>query len=293
MLAILLSTSIASAAIDPACQEVADQGVPDGYSEQGQQDWLLNYFSMVGAFSPLHGVIPHKPGTGAMGVELAVIPPVSCEHRLVLNYTKTGDTNKLPVLPRPRVSFAMPSKQVGTQVIVPYAGLGYVPPLPLPDSASLDGGSMQNTIASIEAGFGAGNADLMGLQYGARFHATVMKTVAEIATPFDSNATVSYKDAVPFSCAIHKLCSRREIATTRAKLASEDSEQPNQYALVGHSVKNIELMAERPFLRFFRAYERRVRCISRCPVVCLASSSMLPRFQRQRRLPPYRGVEEW
>ena len=74
MLAILLSTSIASAAIDPACQEVADQGVPDGYSEQGQQDWLLNYFSMVGAFSPLHGVIPHKPGTGAMGVELAVIP---------------------------------------------------------------------------------------------------------------------------------------------------------------------------------------------------------------------------
>ena len=53
---------------------------------------------------------------------------------------------------------------------------------------------MQNTIASIEAGFGAGNADLIGLQYGARFHATVMKTVAEIATPFDSNATVSYKD---------------------------------------------------------------------------------------------------
>jgi len=194
MLAIFLSTSLASAAIDPACQSVADQGVPDDYSEQGQQDWLLNYFSMVGAFSPLHSAIPHKPGTGAIGVELAVIPPVSCEHRLVLAYTKTEDTNKLPVLPRPRMSFALPASNIGSQVIVPYGGLGYVPPLPLPDSASLDGGNMQNTIVSIEAGFGGGNADFTGLQYGARFHATVMKTVAEIATPFDSSATVSYKD---------------------------------------------------------------------------------------------------
>ena len=74
MIAFLLTVTSSFAAIDPACQSIADQGVPADYTEQGQQDWLLNYFSMVGAFSPLHSPIPHNPGTGAIGVELAIIP---------------------------------------------------------------------------------------------------------------------------------------------------------------------------------------------------------------------------
>ena len=86
----------AQAYVDPACRDVADQGPPEDYSEAAQTDYLLNFFSLATTFSPLHGAIPNEPGTGSMGVELAIIPPLSCERRLVLAYTKTEDTNKAP-----------------------------------------------------------------------------------------------------------------------------------------------------------------------------------------------------
>ena len=106
-----------------------------------------------------------------MGVEIAVIPPLSCERRLVLNYTKTEDTNKAPVAPRPRISFTFP--QVGR--ITPYAGVGYVPPVTVFGT--------RNVIVSGELGMGFTVSQKMDL--GARYHATLLKTVAEIATPFE------------------------------------------------------------------------------------------------------------
>jgi hypothetical protein len=173
-LVLALGASLPAAAyVDPECADVAAQGTPDGYSEQGQQDFLLNYFAMATTFSPLHKPMPHQPGRGSVGIELAIIPPLSCERRLVLDYTKTEDTNKAPMAPRPRVSFAFP--QVGP--VVPYAGLGYVPPVTVFGT--------RNVILSAEAGLAVpteGKAE-----FGLRYHATLMKTVAEIATPFEED----------------------------------------------------------------------------------------------------------
>ena len=167
----LLFALIASAfaSIDPACQSVADQGAPSDYNETAQNDYLLNYFALATTFSPLHAPVPNKPGRGSIGLEMSVIPPLSCERRLVLSYSKTEDTNKAPVLPRPRVLFTFP--KVGP--VIPYAGLGYVPPVTVFGT--------RNVIVSGEAGLGMEKGNL---QFGGRYHFTLMKTVAEIATPF-------------------------------------------------------------------------------------------------------------
>ena len=175
MLSLLIGIGAAHGYVAEECQDVADAGPPADYDEQAQQDFLLNYFALATTLSPLHAPVPHKAGTGGAGIELAIIPPLSCERRLVLNYTKTEDTNKAPVAPRPRVSFAFP--KIGEK-IVPYAGLGYIPPVTVFGT--------RNVVVSAEAGFGVTSEK--GFQWGGRYHATLMKTVAEIATPFDESA---------------------------------------------------------------------------------------------------------
>ena len=146
----------AEAYVDPACEAVAAEGAPEGYSEQGQQDFLLNYFALATTFSAVHAPIPSEPGTGMLGLELAVIPPLGCERRLVLNYTKTEDTNKVPVLPRPKIGFVFPSISLGSSQLSIYGSLGYVPPLNIMET--------QNVIVSAEAGFGIGDPQ-QGFQY--------------------------------------------------------------------------------------------------------------------------------
>ncbi len=177
LLSLLFSTALAS--IDPACQEVADQGTPADYSEQAQNDYLLNYVSLAVTYSPLHAPVPAEPGHGSIGIELAGIPPISCERRLVLSYTKTEDTNKTPVAPRPRLTFALPA--IGK--VVPYGSVAYFPPVTLLGT--------RNVILSGEIGAGAELDN--GVQLGGRFHTTTIKTVAEIATPFVEGDT-AYDD---------------------------------------------------------------------------------------------------
>jgi len=174
-LAALLTTNEARAYIDQRCLDLAEKGPPDGYDEQAQEDFLVNYFGLSTTFSPLHGPIPNEPGHGTIGLELSAIPPLGCAHRLVLNYTKTEDTNKSPLVPRPRVTFTFPA--VGP--VIPYAGLGYVPPVPLL--------GMTNVILSGEFGLGIKAGDTV--QIGGRFHATMMKTVGELAPPFQVGGT--------------------------------------------------------------------------------------------------------
>ena len=183
MLMLFLSLS-AEAYVDPACADVADTDgdgnpgpAPEGYTEEGQQNYLLNFFSAATTMSPLHAAIPNPAGQGSIGVELAVIPPLGCDRRLVLDYTKTEDTNKVPILPRPRMSFSFPAIHTKKAKIIPYGGLGYVPPLKIMDT--------QNVIVSVEAGVGIADKQEKGLQYGVRGHATLMKSIAEIATPFE------------------------------------------------------------------------------------------------------------
>ncbi len=160
----------AHAAIDPACAEYAAAGVPEDYDEQAQQDFLSNYYALSTTFSPVHAPVPHEGGHGAIGLDVGVLPPVGCAHRLVLNYTKTEDTNKSPVVPRPRVTYAFPT--IGR--MTPYAGFAYVPPVPF--------AGITNVVLSGEAGVGFQLGEVV--QLGARFHATSMKTVGEVATPF-------------------------------------------------------------------------------------------------------------
>lgn len=157
----------ARAYVDPKC---AGLTLPDDYDEQAQQDFLANYPALYTTLSPVHGPLPHEPGHGSIGVDLDIVPPVSCAHRLVLNYSKTEDTNKTPLIPRPRVTYAFPA--IGK--LVPYAGFAYVPPIKVFGT--------RNVILSGEIGAGIPLGETV--QLGARFHATSQKTVGEIATPF-------------------------------------------------------------------------------------------------------------
>ena len=174
-----MATAANLGGVDEDCKDVATEiqsqivkGTGD-YDDAAQADFLLNYFAMATTFSPLHGPIPGKQGTGIVSLELAVIPPLSCERRLVLGASKTEDTNKAPAAPRPRIGMVF--NKVGP--IIPYAGLGYVPPVTVFGT--------RNVIVSGEAGFGmlAGKR----VQWGMRYHFTLMKTIAEIATPFSAD----------------------------------------------------------------------------------------------------------
>ena len=119
----LLTLGVSLAYVDPACEEIANAGPPADYSELTQNNFLLNYYALATTFSALHGPIPHKPGTGSIGLELSILPPLGCKQRLVLDYTKTEDTNKTPILPRPRGSFAFPAYTDSKgRSLVPYAG---------------------------------------------------------------------------------------------------------------------------------------------------------------------------
>ena len=189
----LIVFSTADAYVDPACMEVADTDgdgtagpAPEGYSEAQQNNYLLNFYSLATTFSALHAPVPHEPGTGSLGIELSGIPALPCEKRLVMSYTKTEDTNKTPVLPRPRGSFAFPSIDLENgKSVVPYAGFGYVPPVPI--------GGTRNVMVSMEAGVGYTDLQTEGSQFGLRYHATLMRTLGEIATPFDIEST-AYED---------------------------------------------------------------------------------------------------
>lgn len=172
LLAALLSARPALASnIDPKCEEAATAARADPPDEQGQQNFLLNYFSLATSFSPLHGALPNEPGHGAVSVEASIIPALSCERRLVFQGTKTEDTNKAPLLPRPRLTFTLPK---GGPVAV-YGGLGYVPPVTMFGT--------RNVIVSGEAGIGVPLKG--GLGFGARYHFTLLKTMADVATAFD------------------------------------------------------------------------------------------------------------
>ena len=156
------------AQVAPECADFAGPP-PPGYDETAQTDFLKNYPALASTFSPLHAPVPHEPGHGAIGVDLNVMPPLGCERRFALNHTKTEDTNVTPVIPQPVVSFAFPA--VGK--LVPYAGLGWVPPIPI--------GGTTSVILSGELGVGLTLGE--SLQLGARFHATSHRTIGEIATP--------------------------------------------------------------------------------------------------------------
>jgi hypothetical protein len=166
---ILAAAPVALAEVDPNCDELV---APPDYDEQTQQDFLANYPALATSLSPIHAPIPHKPGGGAIGLDLLFIPPLGCGQRMVLDFTKTEDTNRAPVAPRPRVTFAM--RPIFGRVF-PYGGAALVPPVPINGTRSL--------IVSGELGLGLYVAKRG--QVALRGHSTLQRTLGDVATAFE------------------------------------------------------------------------------------------------------------
>lgn len=199
-LAAVVSLPAAAAGIDEAC---IDEVKPDDYNEQRQQDFLLNYYALAGSFSGVHGPVPHEPGHGSVGVTVNGMPPLPCKRRFALDFSKTEDTNKSPVLPTVGASYAF---DVGNEDIVPYVEVGFLAPVPVAGT--------RNLVFRAAGGVGFNVGD--SVQLGARAHANIQRTVGEIATPFNEGddphedlfigstlgaqvlAGVSVKSVVPF-----------------------------------------------------------------------------------------------
>ncbi|MEN0066122.1 MAG: hypothetical protein AAGA48_28535 [Myxococcota bacterium] len=159
--------------VDPRCLDLANAGPPADYDEQVQQDFLQNYYALASTFSANHGPVPHEAGRGSVGIDVGGVPPLGCRRRLVLNYTKTENTNRSPIMPRFRFSLAGPA--IGQ--MVPYIGAAFLPPARI--------ASQTTTLISFEAGVGFQFGER--LQFGARFHATSHRTVGEISGPRREN----------------------------------------------------------------------------------------------------------
>jgi hypothetical protein len=198
-----LFSGAAFADVDPACQGLPK---PDDYNEQAQQDFQANYFALASTFSPVHGPVPHEPGHGSIGVDVRVMPALPCERRFVLDWTKTEQTNKSPLIPTLAASYAFPAIK---EIIVPYAAFSILPPIPLgdPDNPKSDTKlpvcdgktpltecrrTTRNLVMSGE--IGVGFDALEHFQAGVRGHATVMRTYGDIATAFDEETEPSVED---------------------------------------------------------------------------------------------------
>lgn len=157
------------AEVDPACEGLPR---PSDYDEQVQQDFQANYFALTSSFSPIHAAIPHEGGRGAIGIDASVMPPLSCEKRFVLNWTKTEDTNKSPILPRVFANYAFPAIK---DIVVPYAGVAFLPSIPI--------NGTRNFVVSGEVGLGVKAHTFV--EVGARFHFSMQRTYGDVATAFD------------------------------------------------------------------------------------------------------------
>lgn len=169
ILAATVLPALAHAEVDPACAGLVK---PADYDEQVQQDFQQNHFALTSSFSPVHGAVPHAPGRGMLGVHLAILPALSCEQRFVLDFTKTEDVNKSPILPRVVGSFSFPALW---RIVVPYAGVGFFPTIPF--------NGTRNLVLSGEVGVG-----ILAHEYvdvGARFHTTMLRSYGDFATAFD------------------------------------------------------------------------------------------------------------
>ncbi|HMV69333.1 MAG TPA: hypothetical protein PKA64_21000 [Myxococcota bacterium] len=199
----LLYASAAHADIDPKCQDIPR---PDDYDEQVQGDFQANYFALASSQSPMHAAIPHEPGHGSIGVDAKVIPGLTCDQRYVLNWTKTEQTNKSPMLPQISASFAFPAIK---DIAVPYAGFSVLPALPFGDPYNAKGSGdlpvCDGTVPLTECRRRTRNLVISGeigvgfrihprFEAGLRGHVTTIRTLGDIATAFDPETEPSVED---------------------------------------------------------------------------------------------------
>lgn len=178
IVAALLPVSAQATGIAEECREYAeDSSNFEDYDEQQQQDFLANYYALNSSFSSIHAPVPHQPGHGMIGVRGNGLMPLPCRRRFALEHTKTEDTNVSPVLPTLVASFAF---DVGNDAIVPYAEAGFLAPINV--------GGTRNVVFQGAIGIGLQPTD--GLQLGVRAHASLQRTIGEIATPFEEGDPV-------------------------------------------------------------------------------------------------------
>lgn len=166
MVGALLPSLAVATGIDPACAGVTK---PSDYEEQLQQDFLMNYYALTATFSGIHAPVPHEGGKGMIGLRLNGMPPLPCKRRFALEHTKTEDTNKSPVLPAVTASYAF--KDI--KGAVPYVEASFLPPVPVAGT--------RNLLFQVAGGVGFNATEK--LQLGVRVHASIQRTVGDIATP--------------------------------------------------------------------------------------------------------------
>jgi len=157
-LLVLLATSNASVLV-PECM--------DG-SPRTRTSNLVTQRALVRDFSALHGPIPARgAGSGALALELGWVPEHGCTGPFVDDATWNRNADPAPVVARPRLSLALD----GPGSLVPYAGLGYAPPVQMVSSRTVGMG----------AEVGVGWASSGSFSLGVRGHASLSRTVGNLA----------------------------------------------------------------------------------------------------------------
>ncbi len=157
-LLVLLAVSNASVLV-PDCM--------DG-SPRTRTSNVVTQRALVRDFSALHGPIPARgPGSGALALELGWVPEHGCTGPFVDGATWNRNADPAPVVARPRISLALD----GPGGLVPYAGLGYVPPVQMVSSRTVGMG----------AEMGVGWASSGSLSLGVRGHAALSRTIGNLA----------------------------------------------------------------------------------------------------------------
>lgn len=167
---VFLLSRMIQAQIAPEC---AGTEKPADYDEEKQRSFMQNYSMSMFMPLPIIDSHPSDQTRGAIGIDTTLVPKLSCRERLALNATKTEDTDKMPLLPRPHLS--IPIFQSNRFALV--GGVSFLPPL-IPKlllwHVAAEGSFLYEPIKGIVIGA----RTFMGLSY----------LRAEIATPFDNSA---------------------------------------------------------------------------------------------------------
>ena len=172
----LVATPALGASIAKECEGVLSDfevpGDPEVWTAS-QTAKMLNHPALSMVVSPLGA--PKVKGA-VLSLELSMIPAMRCADRVVWynNGLKTEETNKVPLLPRPRLQVGLP-KLAGFDG---YLGVAYVPPVPLGSTSMHHAGFELGLSRSLSA----------SLTAGLRYHAAVSKVADDIAQAVDDTA---------------------------------------------------------------------------------------------------------
>lgn len=134
---------------------------------------MQNYFMALFMPLPIADAHPHDQLKHSAGIDTSYVPRLSCAQRLALNATKTENTSKTPLLPRPSVH----TRLLGNTSYSLTMGISFLPPLPIPHFS----------VWSLAADSSVLFEPMKGIAIGVRGFLGVGYLRAEIATPFNQD----------------------------------------------------------------------------------------------------------